>query len=135
MPTLHRDMLPLVSPMFYSIFSTEFISVGRSLSHATTGSTGHGILATALQARCMTSVSKFRNSNHLTPATHMAASGFHSNVPNGYHSNKLKKVKPALAAMSINFLRRTAHVAVTTVQSMYGTVTGSRGQNQFWTSD
>jgi hypothetical protein len=43
----------------------------------------------------MTSVCTFRNSNHLTPATHMAgrpaASGCHSNVSNGYHSNKLKK--------------------------------------------
>ena len=55
------------------------------------GSTGHRIRTTALKVLCMTSVSPFCNSNPLTPATHMAASGFHSNVPNGYHSNKLKK--------------------------------------------
>jgi len=42
-----------------------------------------------------------------------AASGFHSNVPNWYHSEQIKKkFKPVLAEMSINFLQRTAHVTV-----------------------
>jgi len=43
----------------------------------------------------------------------------------------LKKVKPALAATSINFLQRTANVTVSDYCTMYRTATGSRSQNSF----